>query len=199
MMELTNNTDLDFSINRSKVKPEVSNKLLKGVAIVTIFTISIPLNMDAEKTNNIIMNYLPSCVSFPMDYIYKRSFHYRATVDNDEFIYLKLSRGNSLKVSTKETCSGDSKHNILKLRSSYVADFFKLVSGINVDGDIFEYLCQIRKTFLDYMSNYFDPYSLPDEVRECILGNADIHDIKKHPCKFNAEVSVECILNDELS
>ena len=199
MTKPTNTTDLDFSINRSKVKPEVSNKLLNGVKIVTIFAISVPLNMDAEKTNNIIMNYLPSCVSFPVDYIYKRSFHYRATVDNDEFIYLKLSRGNSLKASIKETCCGDSKNNILKLRSYYVADFFKLVSGINVDGAMFEYLGKIRETFLDYMSNYFDPYNLPNEVRECIFGNANIHDIKKHPCKFNAEVSVECILNDELS
>ncbi len=199
MTKPTNTTDLDFSINRSKVKPEVSNKLLNGVAITTIFTISFPLNMDAEKTNNIITNYLPSCVSFPVDYIYKRSLHYRATVDNDEFIYLKLSRGNSLKANNKDTCSGDSKNNILKLRCSYVADLFKLVSGINVDGDIFEYLYRIRKTFLDYMSNYFDFYNLPNEVRECIFGNADIHDIKKHPCKFNAEVSVECILNDELS
>lgn len=184
--------DLDFLINKSQVKPKVSNKLLKGVEIVTIFTMTAPLHAPIENTKSIIENYLPSCVSFPMEHIYRRDYN---TFTNDsEFIYLSLLRKGCFKPAIWEY-----KDSILKLRSRYIADFLKLDKGINVKGDIFGCLDKIRKTFLDYMSNYFNPYNVPNEVRECIFGNSDMSNIKEHPCKFNAEITLECILNDYLT
>lgn len=186
--------DLDFLINRSQVKPKVSNKLLKGVEIVIIFTMTAQLHISPEKANSIIANYLPSCVSFPIKHIYRRDYDYNTFANNTEFIYLKLSREGIFKPAIWEY-----KDNILKLRSHYIADFLKLDKGVNVKEDIFGCLDKIRKTFLDYMSNYFNPYNVPDEVRECIFDNSDTSNIKEHPCKFNAEITLECILSDYLA
>lgn len=182
--------DLDFSINRSKVNPEVSNKLLRGVNIVVKFTMTAQLHTPIENTKSIIENYLPSCVSFPIEHIYIRDCDCNTFTNDSEFIYLSLLRKGCFKPAIWEC-----KDNTLKLRSHYTSDFLKLDKDINVKADIFGCLDKIRKTFLDYMGHYFNPYNVPDEVRKCI----DISNIEGHPCKFNAEITLECILNDYLA
>lgn len=190
MTKPTNTTDLDFSINRSKVKPEVSNKLLRGINIVVVFTMTAPLYTSIKNAKNIIENYLPSCVSFPIEHIYRRDYDYNTFTNDSEFIYLSLLRKGCFKPEIWEC-----KDNILKLRSHYIANFLKLDKDTNVKADIFGCLDKIRKTFLDYMSKYFNPYNVPDEVRKCI----DVSNIEGHPCKFNTEITLECILNDYLA
>lgn len=182
--------DLDFSINSSKVNPEISNKLLRGVNIVVIFTMTAPLHTSIENAKGIIENYLPSCVSFPMEHIYRRDYDYNTFTNDPEFIYLSLLRKGCFKPAIWEC-----KDNVLKLRSHYIADFLKLDKDINIKADIFGCLDKIRKTFLDYMAKYFNPYNVPDEVRECI----DVSNIEGHPCKFNSEITLECVLNDYLA
>lgn len=181
--------DLDFSINSSKVNPEVSNKLLRGVNIVVAFTMTAPLCTSIKNAKNIVENYLPSCVSFPIEHIYKRDYDCNTFTNNSEFIYLSLLRKGCFKPGIWEC-----KDNVLKLRSHYAANFLKLDKDTDIKADIFGCLDKIRKTFLDYMSKYFNPYNVPDEVRKCI----DVSNNEGHQCKFNTEITLECILNDYL-